>query len=487
MWTNYGFDVHLCGTSILLSGKFPACQSFQAKENLMEAAVRSYLTAGVALTGAAVIAVSPLAPTPTDIQLPAVPISSAAVTLNALTNPLDAWAETLTTAGTNLQSLVEQLAADPAPILQTVISNQVGNATVVAEAIQTYGTLLNSTLQSLPEALQTAGDLIAKGEIVKGMDGLTNELLPAIVGLIDLGNNTWSAVSTTTQNIQNVIEALPDLVTSVALPALYPVLSVVNGLAATTEEVVKAVNAGDPEAVANAVINAPAHLTNAFLNGEGKILGFLPTPGLLSPISDFGFLGSGPIASALDLPRAIADLLKPNSLAPKAETKSIVSSTSAVSALSTGTSARTVTLSLPAAGATTDTKGIAESSATDTVATVDDAATDAGKDTGAATDDSTDATTEPAASADDSSTVEKSRIKVRTTPKSLRNDIRDAAKRISTKFSPTAGRNATDTGSAASGSSAESSSAGSAGSSSTAGKKHTSSSKSHRKSRASHD
>ncbi|OMC31858.1 hypothetical protein A5740_14335 [Mycobacterium sp. GA-1841] len=463
----------------------------------MEAAVRSYLTAGVALTGAAVIAVSPLAPTPTDIHLPAVPTSSAAVTLNALTNPLEVWAETLSTVGTNLQALGEQLTANPAPILQKVIDNQVGNATVVVDAIKTYGDALSTILQSLPENLKTAGDLIAKGEIVQAMDGLTQGLLPAIVGLLDLSNNTWSAVSTTTQNIQNVIKAMPTLVQSVALPALFPVLSVVNGLAATAEEVVKAANASDAEGVANALINAPAHLTDAFLNGKGTILGFINVPGVLSPTSPFGFLGSGPIASALDLPKTIADLLKPNSLAPKPTTKSAVASTAAVTALSTGVSARSVTLSLPAAGTTTDTTEAAGSAAPDTAAaaaddttTAAEAPADTVKDTGTEADDSTDAATEAAAGADDSTTVQKSRINAKSTAKSLRVDIKDAAKRISAKFSGKDAKNASSTDGASTGSSTESSSAGSAGSagsSKAAGKKHASSSKSHRKSRSSHD
>lgn len=423
----------------------------------MEAAVRSYFTAGVALTGAAVIAVSPLAPTPAEIQLPAVNISTAAVTLNALTNPLDAWAQTLSTAGTNLQALGEQLLANPIPILQTVISNQIGNATVVGNAFQTYGDLVGTTLQGLPAALQTASDLVAEGKITEAMDGLTQELLPAIVGLLDLSNNTWSAVSTTTQNIQNVINAVPTIVASVALPALFPVLSVVNGLAATAQDVVTAANAGDTEGVANALLNAPANLTDAFLNGKGTILGFIDVPGLLSPTSPFGFLGSGPIASALDLPNTIAGLLKPNPLAPKTTTAADALSTSAVSTLSSAKSARSVTLSIPASDATAETTDAAPVAAKDTVAVAD----------------STDATTDADDSASASAT--KPRLTAKSPAKSVRDDIRNAVKRIS-------GKSGKNTGSAH----ADSASGGSSSKASTSSSKHTGS-KSHRKSSGSHD
>lgn len=432
----------------------------------MEAAVRSYFTAGVALTGAAVIAVSPLAPTPAEIQLPAVNISTAAVTLNALTNPLDAWAQTLSSAGENLQALGEQLLANPIPILQTVISNQIGNATVVGNAFQTYGDLVGTTLQGLPAALQTASDLVAEGKITEAMDGLTQELLPAIVGLLDLSNNTWSAVSTTTQNIQNVINAVPTIVASVALPALFPVLSVVNGLAATAQDVVTAANAGDTEGVANALLNAPANLTDAFLNGKGTILGFIDVPGLLSPTSPFGFLGSGPIASALDLPNTIAGLLKPNPLAPKATTAADALSTSAVSTLSpvssansvkSANSARSVTLSIPASDATAETTDTAPVAVKDTAAVAD----------------STDATTDADESA--TATATKSRITAKSPTTSVRDDIRNAVKRIS-------GKSGKNTGSTH----ADSASGGSSSKASTSSSKHTGS-KSHRKSSGSHD
>ncbi|OLO99724.1 hypothetical protein BVU76_24365 [Mycolicibacterium porcinum] len=359
----------------------------------METAVRSYLTAGVALAGAGVIAVSPVMPTSTDIQLPAVSTSSAAVTLSALTNPVDAWAQTLSNASANLQSLGEQLLASDFPILRTVISNQIGNATVVGNTLQTYADSLATTLQGLPDALQAASDLISQGEITAAVDGLTLSLLPAILGLLDVTNNTWSAVNTTAQNFVNVIKEVPNVVTSVALPAAFPILSVVNGLAATAEEVVKAVNAGDTEGAASALINAPATLTDAFLNGKGTILGIIPVAGLLSPSSPLGALGSGPIASLLDLPKTIAGVLDPNPLAPATSSATATSaklSSSAVNALSTGASARSVTLSVPAAE--TDSAKASDHTAAESTSATTGSETETAADTTAATSQDDDAT-----------------------------------------------------------------------------------------------
>lgn len=412
----------------------------------METAVRSYLTAGVALAGAGVIAVSPVMPTPTGIQLPAVHASSAAVELSALTNPVDAWAQTLSNASANLQALGEQLLASPAPILQTVISNQIGNATVVGNAIQTYADNLTSTLQGLPDALQTASDLISQGQITDAVDGLTLSLLPAILGLLDLSNSSWTAVTTTTQNLANVIAAVPTIATAAVLPAVFPLLSVLNGVAATAQEVVTAANAGDTEGVANALINAPANLTDAFLNGKGTILGILPVAGLLTPESPFGVLASGPIASLLGIPKTIAGLLDPNPSAPATTTAAVTSaklSTSAVSTLSSGTSARSVTLSVSAPE--TDT------SASETAAAPEAGATSA---------DSTEATA-PATQADDSTSASTSKAtpkatskasnKVTGSAKQVRDNLRKATQRIAGKTGKSAAGSSTDGASTAAG------------------------------------
>ena len=69
---------------------------------------RSYLTAGVALVGASVIVVSPMAPMP-DIHLPS--IRSAEAQLAALANPFDAYAQVFQDTIANLQPIIATAAA----------------------------------------------------------------------------------------------------------------------------------------------------------------------------------------------------------------------------------------------------------------------------------------------------------------------------------------------------------------------------------------
>lgn len=446
----------------LLSSRYQLPSGSKQRNKFMQTAVRSYLTAGAALAGAGVIAVSPVMPTPTDIQLPALHASSAAVSLSALTNPVDAWAQTLSNAGANLQTLGEQLLASDFPILRTVVSNQIGNATVVGNALQTYADNLTATLQGLPEALQTASELISQGEISSALDGLTLSLLPAILGLLDVTNNSWSAVNTTAQNFVNVIKQVPNIVTAVALPAAFPILSVVNGLAATAEEVVKAVNAGDAEGAASALINAPATLTDAFLNGKGTILGIIPVAGLLSPSSPLGALGSGPIASLLDLPKMIAGVLDPNPMAPAPSSATATSaklSSSAVDALTSGPSARSVTLSVPASGTAADVaeaaeavpaKGAdtaepavakpAEEAPAESTSTATDSSADAAAGSGSAAAEATGSPATPKAS-----TAKK--VATMSPAKQIRDNIKKAAQRIAGKTDKRAGTSDSGAGS----------------------------------------
>ena len=74
----------------------------------MQAALRSYVTSGIAIVGVSVIAVAPIAATPRDIK-----IASPAVQLTA--SPLDAYEALFNNSLTNIQGLIAQALAPPPP------------------------------------------------------------------------------------------------------------------------------------------------------------------------------------------------------------------------------------------------------------------------------------------------------------------------------------------------------------------------------------
>src|ERR1700761_3075589 len=104
--------------------------------NVMEVPVRSHFATGVALLGAGVIAVSPVVPKP-NVEL-AAPHISASVDLAALENPIAVIAQLVQQSIANTIAIGGQVLSDPAPILQQILTNQIGNATSLAGSLQQF-------------------------------------------------------------------------------------------------------------------------------------------------------------------------------------------------------------------------------------------------------------------------------------------------------------------------------------------------------------
>ena len=74
----------------------------------MQAALRSYVTSGIAIVGASVVVVAPIAATPPDLH-----IANPAVQLTA--SPIDAYEALFTNSRDNIQGLIAQALAPPPP------------------------------------------------------------------------------------------------------------------------------------------------------------------------------------------------------------------------------------------------------------------------------------------------------------------------------------------------------------------------------------
>lgn len=194
----------------------------------MQLGLRPPITAGVALAGASLIAVTPVAPPLPDIQ-----VSAPAVQLSAATSPFDLLDPLAALAGTggaggsvitditsaadgllggilnpggelsslggllsgldlgallnlsdlpgpfplitptqlitdtlaNLTSLGQTFLAEPFPVLQAIIPNLIGYVEQLAGAVQGSATALVSLLEELPTTLQTAFGFLASGDV----------------------------------------------------------------------------------------------------------------------------------------------------------------------------------------------------------------------------------------------------------------------------------------------------------------------------------
>ena len=90
----------------------------------MQAALRPYATAGVALVGASVIAVSPVTVPPAAIEQ----VRDSAVQLAASVDPLEVFRQVLQQTITNARATGQAILDNPAPILPQLIKNQLGQA-----------------------------------------------------------------------------------------------------------------------------------------------------------------------------------------------------------------------------------------------------------------------------------------------------------------------------------------------------------------------
>lgn len=310
----------------------------------MQVAVRSSLTAGVAVVGAAALLITPISPSaPPDIQVPA--ISSAKVELAALVNPIELWAELITTSVGNVGTLVNTVLAAPAPILGSVVGNQLITAQVLGSFVTTFGEGFVGGLGDVPPALQAAVAQILGGDIAGGVQAVAGALLAPVLagafGALGQLGDIAAVLQNPFLNMANVIGTVVSINTlvSLGLPLLTEALAPVFQLASTAQAVFDGVRTGNLEAVANALISFPSDMIGTILNGSlaGGNAGILSSP--------YGFF-----AGLLSLRQAIADAITPPVLTPPAPFAALTTETTPENGIASlpDMTARTLTLEAPA-------------------------------------------------------------------------------------------------------------------------------------------
>jgi hypothetical protein len=314
-------------------------------------AVRSYLTAGVALVGASVIAVSPMAPPMPDIHLPAIhlpSIQSAEVDLAALANPFAAYQQVFDAANKNLQAILGTAADNPTPILTKVLSNQITGFQALLAALPTSADALKSAvtdaasadpssslaqllasqpsaLQTLVTALQTAFGQVSTAltttvpSLLQGaftdltdanVEGAVNNvLLAALAPVFPLANVLGPALGVVSAPLQSVVDAINTLgpVGTILANPLQNVVNVLNiptdqpfnvllGVSGLIGPLVEAPAAAG--AAIQGVINAigtgdPASVLSAVVNAPAVIAGGVLNGGLGPDIGDLVAPGLG--------------------------------------------------------------------------------------------------------------------------------------------------------------------------------------------------
>lgn len=235
----------------------------------------------------------------------------------------------------NLQLISQSWSAKPAPFLNQFIANQKSYAEMTGMALRSAAQSFGAGLAALPAAYPTAFQDFAAGNFGAGLqalgkgylnlvftgfnysnvpvvtlDGALGDLLPLSVIPGEIAQNMTNVLKTVTDtSITTVISLLnPSFTTgmplTLALDALgAPIVTAQAALQSATT-VMSALQAGDAAGAFGALIDAPAVITNGFLNGEATITLDLPTS--LSPIAGTQSLSAAiPVGGILAPPKPV--------------------------------------------------------------------------------------------------------------------------------------------------------------------------------------
>lgn len=242
----------------------------------MHISVRSHLTAGIAVVGAGALALSPVTPLPQNLAT--VPtISALAVSLTAsqgaTVDPITLWIDTLQAASDNLTGLIEDYVANPFPIVQQVIANLI---TFVGE-LPNFGTILNQVVTSTLAGLQAP--------FVANPANISEDPVTSIGPFPVSQSSIWALLPTLLPadvyaSLKPILDFTTTPVSGVLTGLIGPIVGPVLALSSSVGAIISALSAGNFTAAINELINVPAYVTNAFLNG-GENLDLTPVLGLL--------------------------------------------------------------------------------------------------------------------------------------------------------------------------------------------------------------
>jgi len=259
----------------------------------MEHSLRPYITAGVVLAGAGLIAAVPVGPPAPEIQTHAVQLVSvddlgdptSAALAEGQEYPLATWTEAYNDTISNLQALDAQIAADPHPILSAVDANFTDYANELASAAQLSSSNLTNVLQDLSTVLANATSDLQAGDVYDAETSIWQFLLdepgsvtrPFESAYFDIAQSMVNnldnvltpgglAYGNTTSDLMNVF-AVPEWFTDLQEASLYGPNAAEYAMAGVTQDLINAYQDGDYTLALNDLSNAGSTILDAYFNG----------------------------------------------------------------------------------------------------------------------------------------------------------------------------------------------------------------------------
>lgn len=271
-----------CIFATLAADRFDAGDDYRAEADVgggaVQRSVRPWITAGVAILGASVIAVAPLEPVPHSEMR----IANAALELSAAPNPFQYYPQVVMRSFTNAGDRLSQYFSDPLPIAQAIIDNQHDALADIVDAAARLDpvALVRAILRAFAQPVVNLVKVLGTGEPFETAASLLVRLALPIVGGAFAGGTA----------IGDAVKALLDL------------------------DVVGAINAA---------LNIPARVVDGMLNGridgvtEGNF-GLL-TPVVGAPVAE---QLTGPVDFLIDSLQNIGDTIStspPSAMGPVAQ------------------------------------------------------------------------------------------------------------------------------------------------------------------------
>jgi hypothetical protein len=224
---------------------------------LIHAALRSYATAGVALVGAGVIAVSPLAPPPVA-QSATNTISTAQVALTSTVDPLTRWSQIASNTGEDIGEIANYWLENPMPLTRQIATNLSTYAEWYISGVQnTIPALQNWAESVMAPALNQAVELTLAGQpeqaaaAVANAIGLAMFYATPMMKLLDIPNLVFDHASALLKATVS-----PTMVTLAGLAMGFP-QDIIRSVGASAQDAVDAAEAGDLMGAAFAIANIP--------------------------------------------------------------------------------------------------------------------------------------------------------------------------------------------------------------------------------------
>ncbi|MGW4096398.1 hypothetical protein [Mycobacterium sp. NPDC004974] len=245
----------------------------------MPLALRPYVTAGVALVGAGIIAVTPVAAPPPAVQTHAVQLSA------AIDNPIEVFAPVFTQAGTVVQNAIQAELNNPFPVTRAIIDKAAADGKALGDMATALAPVVQNLVKYFPVTTEVAMKRLAEGDL----DGALGTYIGLFFGPVWVGFMQYMKVVGLVEDKFEIAKR----VTSAAMYYAWGMISVAASgfgfaqtVAANIEAVGKSIATGDPTNVVNAVQHGIANVASAAINQADYLKLVLdPRPALAAAIN----------------------------------------------------------------------------------------------------------------------------------------------------------------------------------------------------------